>query len=274
MQPFDQWSVARPARFAEARGQDVSWWDDWGPALPVEGGLVASGLVRGTRIVTDARGVGAEIITRMAERANKGIVTRGRAYARSGQTISMTLEPGRIHALVQGSSARPYSVTIACAVPPAHRQRLIDAFRHALSDPAAGIPARGSPALRDEIDACELLNGVPITAKCTCPYGAVCKHCVALAYIAAERLDGSPVAVATFFGVRDEDLPDASDGPTPDTPVDVARFERKQQARLARTLARLDATGAPTRDELLQRAARILAPPLTVRSQLELESPE
>ncbi len=252
----------------------MSWWDDWGPALPVEGGLVASGLVRGTRIVTDARGVGAEIITRMVERSNQGIVTRGRAYARSGQTISMTLEPGRIHALVQGSSAQPYSVTIACTVPPVHRQRLIDAFRHALSNPAAGIPARGSPALRDEIDACELLSGVPITAKCTCPYGAVCKHCVALAYIAADRLDGSPVAIATFFGVRDEDLRDEADGPTPDAPVEVERFEKKQQARLARTLARLDASGAPTREELLQRAARILAPPPTVRAQLELAPPE
>ncbi len=252
----------------------MSWWDDWGPALPVEGGLVASGLVRGTRIVTDARGVGAEIISRMVERSNSGIVTRGRAYARSGQTISMTLEPGRLHALVQGSAAQPYSVTIAFNAPPIHRQRLIDAFRHALTDPAAGIPARGSAALRDEIDACELLAGVPITAKCTCPYGAVCKHCIALAYIAADRLDGSPITIATLFGVRDEDVRDAPEGHAAEPTADIERFDTKRQTRLARTLARLEASGAPSRDESLQRAARILTPPSTVRSQLDLEPPE
>ncbi len=248
----------------------MSWWDDWGPALPVEGGLVASGLIRGTRIATDARGVGAEIVKRMVERSNSGVLTRGRAYARSGQTISMTIEPGRIHARVQGSSADAYSVTIACPIPPEHRHRLIGAFEHALSDPTAGIPARGSPALRDEIDACELLTGVPITAKCTCPYGAVCKHCVAVAYIAAERLDGSPIGIATFFGVRDEDL-GADNGPPPTAPpVAVARFDPKRHAQLARTLARLDASDAPSRDAVFRRAARTLEPTPAIRTQLGL----
>ncbi|MBK5288947.1 MAG: SWIM zinc finger family protein, partial [Acidimicrobiia bacterium] len=184
----------------------MSWWDDWGPALPVEGGLTASGVIRGTRIATDAIGVGAEIVKRMVARANDSLISRGRAYARSGQTISMTIEPGRIHALVQGSAPEPYSVSLAFDVPPDHRQRLITAFEHALTDPRAGIPARGSAALREEIDECELLHGVPVKARCTCPYGAVCKHCIAVAYIAADRLDTSPIAVANLFGVRDEHL--------------------------------------------------------------------
>src|SRR4051794_18137515 len=102
----------------------MSWWNDWGPAVAVEGGLVASGLVRGTRNAGDAKGVGAEIVHRMVERANEGLVSRGRAYARSGQTVSMTIEPGRIHALVQGSGTAPYSVSIACEIPAAHRTRL------------------------------------------------------------------------------------------------------------------------------------------------------
>lgn len=239
--------------------------------MPVEGGLVASGLVRGTRIASDAPGVGAAIVTRIVERTNQGVITRGRAYARSGQTISMTIEPGRIHAQVQGSSPQPYAVTIACTVAPVVRQRLIAAFDHALSDPSAGIPARGSPTLRSEIDACSLLDGVPITAKCTCPYGAVCKHCVALAYIAADRLDGSPIVVATFFGVRDEDLGAFDADPTNDVPVDEPTFDSKRQAKLARTLARLDASGAPTSDDVIARATRTLNPPKTVAHQLGLE---
>ena len=252
----------------------MSWWDDWGPALPVEGGLVASGLVRGTRIATDARGAGAEIVKRMVERSNSGVLTRGRAYARSGQTISMTIEPGRIHAMVQGSSAEPYSVTIACTVPPIQRQKLIAAFEHALTDPGAGIPARGSPALRDEIDSCHLLTGVPITAKCTCPYGAVCKHCVALAYIAADRLDGSPIAIATFFGVRDEHLSASPARDTAGEPVDVPTFDPKLQTKLARTLARLDTSDPPTSEEVFAQATRTLAPTMTVFNQLGLTLPE
>jgi uncharacterized Zn finger protein len=247
----------------------MSWWNDWGPALPVEGGLIASGMVRGTRNAGDAPGVGAQIVSRMLMRANEGLINRGRAYARSGQTISMTIEPGRIHALVQGSSAAPYSVTLACSIPADHRQRLIDAFEHALSDPTQGIPARGTPALREEIDACELLAGIPVTAKCTCPFGAVCKHCIALAYVAADRLDGSPIAVAAFFGVRDEDL-----GRTTETHTEPARakavttFDPRRQSQLARTIATLSDKPTPTLHSVIEAAAKVLAPPTAVRDRL------
>jgi|GEM_PF-4046503 Uncharacterized conserved protein len=251
----------------------MSWWDDWGPALPVEGGLVATGMVRGTRIAVDARGVGAEIVTRMVERVNSGLASRGRAYARGGQTVTMTIEGGRIHALIQGSGTEPYSVTIACTIPAEHRGRLIAAFEHALPDPTKGIPARGTPALREEIDACELLVGIPITARCTCPYGAVCKHCIALAYVAADRLDGSPIAIATFFGVRDEDLGVSEAEGTTDTVTAVPVFDSKRQAQLARTLARLDDRDPPTLDDVLQRAARTLTPPAAVLTQLGLDAP-
>ncbi len=247
----------------------MSWWDDWGPALPVEGGLTASGMIRGTRITTDAIGVGAEIVKRMLERANEGLISRGRAYARSGQTISMTIEPGRIHALVQGSSPQPYSVSLAFDVPADHRQKLINAFEHALTDPSAGIPARGTAALREEIDECELLDGIPVKARCTCPYGAVCKHCIAVAYIAADRLDSSPIAVATLFGIRDGHLGTASD-PATDRDA-VEQFPIAEHRKLARTLARLDAKPAPTVTELFTAAARVLRPSPAVRSQLELD---
>lgn len=250
----------------------MSWWDDWGPALPVEGGLTASGLIRGTRITTDAIGVGAEIVKRMLERATDGLVSRGRAYARSGQTLSMTIAPGRVDALVQGSMPQPYSVSLAFDVPEDHRDRLISAFDHALTNPRAGIPARGSAALREEIDECALLAGVPIRAKCTCPYGAVCKHCIAVAYIVADRLDSSPIAVATLFGVRDEHLGAGRVDPTPTTEASApARFSPAAQRRLAKTLAKIDAAPAPDAAAVFSRAARLLLPPAAVRTALEID---
>jgi len=251
----------------------MSWWEDWGPALPVEGGLVVSGPLRGTRAASDTHSVGAEIIRRVLEHVNTGVATRGRVYARSGQTITMTIEPGRIHATVQGSTSTPYSVTIACSVPEDRRRRLIAAFEHGLANPGAGIPARGTPALRGEIDACALLDDVPITAKCTCPYGAVCKHCVALAYVAADRLDGSPIAIATFVGVRDEDLGGggaAGAAPVPTVPT----FPANRQAQLARSLDRLDRRTPPALDDVLQRAAKVLRPPDAVARLLVTEDPD
>lgn len=257
----------------------MSWWDDWGPALPVEGGLVASGKLRGPGVGADVRSLGAEIVRRVVERVNSGVATRGRNYARNGQTVTMTIEPGRIHATIQGSSAAPYSVTLACTVPDEHRERLIAALRHSLPNPASGIPARGTPALRAEIDDSDLLIGVPITARCSCPYGAVCKHCVALAYVAAERLDGSPIAIATFLGVRDDDL--LADGPgtdgesaseTPDGATGI--FDPRAQIQLARTLTRLDRRDAPTVDDVLARAIRTLQPGAAVLAQLGVEPVE
>ncbi len=249
----------------------MSWWDEWGPALPVEGGLVVSGTMRAARLGERPKSVGSDIIRRMLESVNTGIATRGRSYARNGQTVTMTIEKGRIHATVQGSAATPYSVTIACTVPEDRRQRLIEAFEHALVDPSKGIPARGTPALRDEIDTCALLDGVDITAKCTCPYGEVCKHCIALAYVAADRLDGSPIAVATFMGVRDDDL-SAARGTRDSTPnpPSVPEYDARRQAKLARTLARLDGRAAPSADDVIRRASKVLRPPASVAEQLGL----
>src|SRR5437763_3066328 len=39
-------------------------------------------------------------------------LTRGRAYARQGQVISIDVEPGMVKAKVQGSQPRPYNVKI------------------------------------------------------------------------------------------------------------------------------------------------------------------
>ena len=37
---------------------------------------------------------------------------RGKTYARQGQVVSLEVAPGRIHARVQGTRARPYEVEI------------------------------------------------------------------------------------------------------------------------------------------------------------------
>ena len=67
--------------------------------------------------------------------------------------------------------------------------------------PRPGSPPTAPATLMGEIAAADLFRGTAITAAVACPYGGVCKHCIAVAYVAAERLDASPAAVATFLGV-------------------------------------------------------------------------
>src|SRR5215467_1707040 len=43
-------------------------------------------------------------------------LTRGRSYARSGQVVSLTVDPGRVRAQVQGSRPQPYRVVITLPI--------------------------------------------------------------------------------------------------------------------------------------------------------------
>ena len=53
-----------------------------------------------------------ELISTMEQVADKARLTRGRAYARSGQVVSMRIEPGAAVGEVQGSQLRPFTSTV------------------------------------------------------------------------------------------------------------------------------------------------------------------
>ncbi len=242
-------------------------WDESPPPRRVEGGIVARGQADRTG------GLGSTVVRRVLERSSPGISTRGRAYAQAGQTLSVDIGHGRIAGEVQGSEAMPYQVEITCTVPEEDRRRFVRALHHALPEPVTTIPAAYTRELRAELAEYRILMDAPLTVRCNCAYRGVCKHLVAFAYVASEALEASPATVAAMLGLTDADLadPDFDVEPAEALAPEVAVFDRRRQAQLARALSAIERRDAPDRDETLQRAAEILTPPPAVANALDLD---
>jgi uncharacterized Zn finger protein len=256
-----------------------SWGDypgffDWGPAKEVEGGLVAR---RATgRSDPGDRSVGSVLLERLTARASSGVIQRGRSYARKGQTVALAIEPGLVRASVQGAADDPYTITLRCAARPAARSALIEVLGRLVVRPDVELPAHGSAAVNVDLAALDLLRGATVTAECTCPFGAVCKHAVAVAILAGERLDESPKTLATFFDVTEAAFAagatrdPAVGGPVTEAATATARFDARRQARLAAKLRRLDTAERPDREAVLIAAVAVVPAPPSVRQALDL----
>lgn len=135
---------------------------------------------------------------------------RGRSYVRHGAVLDLRLEPGRVHALVQGSRNDPYEVSIAIEpLPAAVWQGLVRDAQgrlNSLADLAGGrfprdladlFTARGKglfPAPKE------------IRMQCSCPdYATLCKHLAATLYGVGSRLDEDPTR---FFVLRQVEVAD------------------------------------------------------------------
>ena len=209
---------------------------------------------------------------KVLDRASPGIANRGRGYARAGQTVSLEFAPGRISGEVQGSDPDPYQVEITFPVSDVDGSRFVRALQGTLPEPVTEIPESMTRDLRADLAEYRILIDATVTVQCNCAHRGVCKHLVAFAHVAGERLDASPKHLAAVLGVTDEDVArpvtddDTDAAAEPETP----RFERKRQAALARALSTLERRDAPTRDEVLARAAEILMPSPAVANALDL----
>jgi uncharacterized Zn finger protein len=160
-------------------------------------------------------------------------LTRGRAYARKGQVISLEVAPGAVKAAVQGSRARPYRVSIGLAAFP----ELVWAKAEiALSEqalPSAKLLAGEVPPELEELFGAA---GAPLFPRsvdeldqqCSCPDREVpCKHLAATFYLLAEAFDADPFLLLRWRGrsrdallgrlreLRDEGSPAEPAEPTP-----------------------------------------------------------
>lgn len=133
-------------------------------------------------------------------------LVRGRAYARRGQVIDMDVEAGEVTARVQGSRARPYSVSIGVTV-------LGDAdwarAEEAMASQAvflARLLAGEMPHEIGEAFAATGLSLFPATADdldtdCSCPdWENPCKHIAAVYYLLAEAFDRDPFLIFAWRG--------------------------------------------------------------------------
>ncbi|MDQ2884072.1 MAG: SWIM zinc finger family protein [Actinomycetota bacterium] len=137
---------------------------------------------------------------------------RGRSYARTGQVISMDVDPGSVTAQVQGSRARPYRVRIGIA---AFGKSEWAQAEQALAGNAWYTAMLLSGEMPDDIE--DVFAGLglslfPSAARdlsldCSCPDHAVpCKHLAATFYLLAESFDDDPFAILAWRGREREDL--------------------------------------------------------------------
>lgn len=134
---------------------------------------------------------------------------RGRAYVRTGAVIDLQIAPGRVTALVQGSSL--YEVVVAIeAVPPARWKTLVRECAGGIDSLIELLQGKLSSAVMAAMTRPETgLLPAPgrIEMKCSCPdWATMCKHVAAVLYGIGARLDEAPELLFRLRGTDPTDL--------------------------------------------------------------------
>lgn len=135
-------------------------------------------------------------------------IGRGRSYVRHGSVLDLQIQKGRIEALVQGSSSKPYNVSIEIDKLDSEKWKKVIGICNHQIDTMETLIAGEFPKEFDELFK-ESKNGLfpsskEIHFKCSCPDSAVvCKHVAAVLYGVGARLDKDPIL---FFKLRDIDF--------------------------------------------------------------------
>ncbi len=137
---------------------------------------------------------------------------RGRSYARKGQVLNVEISKGAVKAKVQGSSSRPYSITIKIrALPPADWKKLAQALaREALF--AAKLLAGEMPQEIEQVFTQAGLSLFPaklrdLETNCSCPdWSNPCKHIAAVYYLLGEEFDRDPFLIFRLRGLSRVEL--------------------------------------------------------------------
>ena len=189
-------------------------WDDRWQNYPASKPLPADGIA-----TSKQRGAMAEqwwsgrFVTMLDSYGLGGRMQRGRRYARSGQVLSVEVNPGMIVAQVQGSRRTPYAVTVRCDEPTdaqwlALEQTLRSQVRFAAGLLAGEVPPELEAACADAGFALFPATWSDLRATCSCPdWENPCKHLAAVLYVFADQLDDDPWKLLEWHGRgRDEVL--------------------------------------------------------------------
>jgi uncharacterized Zn finger protein len=136
--------------------------------------------------------------------ADKGRLSRGRAYARKGQVLELKIRPYEVTALVQGSVPEPYEVALGINAVEAW-----DDIEQALASRAVFRAQLLAGEMPHEIEQVFTEFGVPLFPSsaddlhlmCSCPdWGDPCKHAAAALYLLAEAFDDDPFLILAWNG--------------------------------------------------------------------------
>jgi uncharacterized Zn finger protein len=145
---------------------------------------------------------------------------RGRTYARKGQVLSIEVEKGVVNAKVQGSSTRPYKVSIGVEQLSSNDWAKL---AKALSSQAlfvAKLLAGEMPQDSEEAFDRAKMSLFPgklkdMTTSCSCPdWSNPCKHIAAVYYLLGEEFDRDPFLIFKLRGIERDELLEQLRGPT------------------------------------------------------------
>ncbi|MCA2220608.1 SWIM zinc finger family protein [Nonomuraea aurantiaca] len=192
----------------------MAWFEAAKP-IRVEGGLRAR-TQRGSIGSTWWSRRFIDILERVCD---KGRLSRGRAYARAGQVLSIDLAPGLVTAAVQGSRRRPYDIRIEIEAYDEARWTAIEEAIAAQAVYRAKLLAGEMPTEIEELFAALGIDLFPrdLDMECSCPdWGLPCKHLSAVLYLLAESFDDDPFLVLAWRGRSRERLLGSLADPEPE----------------------------------------------------------
>lgn len=138
-------------------------------------------------------------------------IERGRSYVRHGAVLDLKITEGKINALVQGSSAKPYQLTINIqALPQDIWEKLTNSCTGKI-DSMKELMAGKFPKALAELFTAKGKGLFPapkeISLKCSCPDSAMmCKHVAAVLYGVGARLDDDSSLFFLLRNVKMDDL--------------------------------------------------------------------
>ncbi len=139
-------------------------------------------------------------------------LTRGRAYARKGQVVSINIGKGTVTAEVQGSRAKPYHVSIKVKTLSQAKWKKLAEILSGRASFAAKLLAGEMPTDIDNAFSEAGLSLFPekksdLTTDCSCPDRAnPCKHIAAVYYLLGEEFDRDPFLIFELRGIEREKL--------------------------------------------------------------------
>ncbi len=139
--------------------------------------------------------------------ASPEMLHEGMVYARSGQTVRYSVEPGLVQGLVQGRSAKPFHFRLQIE---SFDTALWIKFIEAMAAEAMFITqlvANELPSSVDDLLAEQGFSLVPtdtaaVSYSCDCGREEFCQHITAVAYLIAAQLNREPLTAFTLRGLH------------------------------------------------------------------------
>jgi uncharacterized Zn finger protein len=162
-------------------------------------------------------------------------LARGKTYARKGQVIDVSVEPGLVTAKVQGSRSTPYRVTIHFEqISSEGWDRIVERLREQALF-AARLLSGEVPQELEQFFQDEGASLFPTLSKtsdmdCSCPdWSNPCKHIAAVFYVLGDAFDRDPFLILRLRGMeRDKLLERLSDGIEPLGAVEEFQTESEE----------------------------------------------